>query len=111
MPIATGGYFDDGAHRDMVSVAAGTPWLHGPAAFYTQGGLLVAVLLAALGLWLGRRRGVEMVLRALWVPGAMVVAFVVSSLLKSSLRESRPCLVLQVHAVEKCPGVTDYAFP
>ena len=111
MSIATGGYFDDGAYRDMVSWAADTPWLHGPVGFYSEGGLVVAVLLALLGLWLGRHRGLEMVLRALWVPGAMVVAIVVSSLLKGFFRESRPCLVLAVHPVEKCPGLTDYAFP
>lgn len=110
-PIATGGHFDDGVYRAMVSWAAGTPWLHGPVSFYSEGGLVAAVLLAVVGLWLGRRRGLGMALRALWVPGAMIVAIVGSLLLKDLFRERRPCQVLAVRPVEECPGLTDYAFP
>jgi membrane-associated phospholipid phosphatase len=110
MPIASG-HFDDGAYRDMISLARDTPWLHGPAALYTNGGLLVAVALAVLGLWLHRQRGLEMALRAIWVPGAMVVTYVVNIVLKGMIKETRPCLAMPVHVVETCPGVSDYAFP
>lgn len=105
------GFSDDGAYRWVVSLAKDTPWLHLPVTLWTSFGIVLPVLLAVLGLWLGRGRGLDTLLRAAWVPGAMVVAFVISAVIKSLVAEHRPCQVILVKTVEKCPGVTDYAFP
>lgn len=104
-------FSDDGAYRWMVRLASDTPWLHLPAILWTSFGVVLPVLLALLGLWQARERGLDALLRAAWVPGAMVVAIVISAVIKNMIAEHRPCQVILVKTVEKCPGVTDYAFP
>jgi undecaprenyl-diphosphatase len=108
---AAASYPDDGIYRWMVSLARHTGWLHGAADFWTSAGVVLPVLLALVGLWLGRRRGLDMLLRSAWVPGAMVVAFAVSLVVKNIFAEHRPCQEILVHTVDKCPGPTDYSFP
>ncbi len=99
--------FDDGAYRDMVALARHTTWLNGVASWWSDYGLVLFVLLAAVGLWRGRPAS-----RALWVPGAMVAAFAVSSLVKLAVGEQRPCRVLPIgHIAVSCPPLGDYAFP
>lgn len=102
---------DDGAYRWAVALARHTPWLHGPVSLWTSAGMAVPLLLGALGWWLGRGRGLQTVLRVAWVPGAMAVAVAISFLIKSIFAEHRPCQVILVQTVEKCPGATDYSFP
>ena len=99
--------FDDGLYRDMVALARETTWLNGAASGWSDYGLVLFVVLAAAGLWWTRSWA-----RALWVPGAMVVAFALSSLVKLAFGEQRPCRVLPVgHIAATCPPLGDYAFP
>jgi membrane-associated phospholipid phosphatase len=100
--------FDDGAYRDMVALARHTTWLNGAANLWSDYGLLLFVVLAAIGF---RRSGATW--RALWVPGAMVVAYVASSVVKIGFGEQRPCRTLPAvgHIVSACPPLGDYAFP
>jgi hypothetical protein len=100
--------FDSGAYRDMVALARHTTWLNGIANRWSDYGLLLFVALAAVGL---RRNGSGW--RALWVPCAMVAAFVFSALTKLGFAEQRPCRTLPAvgHIVAVCPPLGDYAFP
>lgn len=100
--------FDGGMYRDMVSLARHTTWLNGTASLWSDYGLFLFLLLAAIGL---RRRAETW--RALWVPGAMVTAFVVSSVVKMGFGERRPCRTLPGvgHIVSACPALNDYSFP
>jgi undecaprenyl-diphosphatase len=100
--------FDNGAYRDMVALARHTTWLNGAADRWSDYGLLLFVVLAAAGY---RRNGA--VWRALWVPGAMVVAFALSALVKIAFGEQRPCRTLPGvgHIVAACPPLGDYSFP
>jgi membrane-associated phospholipid phosphatase len=100
--------FDDGAYRDMVRLARHTTWLNGTASMWSDYGLLLFVLLAAIGL---RRSGATW--RALWVPGAMVTAYAVSFVVKVGFAERRPCRTLHGvgHIVSACPALGDYSFP
>lgn len=99
--------FDDGAYRDMVRLARHTAWLNGTANLWSDYGLLLFVVLATIGL----RRGATW--RALWVPGAMVTAYVVSFVVKMGFAEQRPCRTLHGvgHIVSACPALGDYSFP
>jgi membrane-associated phospholipid phosphatase len=99
--------FDDGLYRDMVALARDTTWLNGAASGWSDYGLVLFVVLAAAGFWWTRSWA-----RSLWVPGAMVMAFVLSSLIKLAFGEQRPCRVLSVgHIAVACPPLGDYAFP
>jgi membrane-associated phospholipid phosphatase len=99
--------FDDGLYRDMVALARDTTWLNGAVNAWSDYGLLLFLVLAAVGLWRGGSRS-----RALWVPGAMAVAFAVCSVVKVAFGEQRPCRTLPVgHIVVSCPPLGDYAFP
>ena len=100
--------FDNGAYRDMVALARHTTWMNGAANRWSDYGLLLFVVLAAAGC---RRSG--SLPRALWVPGAMVVAFGLSALAKLAFAEQRPCRTLADvgHIVSACPPPGDYAFP
>lgn len=99
--------FDDGAYRDMVALAHDTTWLNGAASWWSDYGLILFAVLAAIGY---RRTGSAG--RALWVPGAMVVAFAFSYVIKMGFGEQRPCRVLPVgHIAVTCPPLGDYAFP
>ena len=100
--------FDGGAYRDMVALARHTTWLNGIADRWSDYGLLLFVVLAAVGF--GRNGSAW---RALWVPCAMVAAFVFSALTKLAFAEQRPCRTLPSvgHIVTVCPPLGDYAFP
>ena len=98
--------FDDGAYRDMLALARHTTWLNGPVNWWSDYGLLLLIALAVLAC---RTRSTP---RALWVPGAMAVAFAISALVKLAVGEQRPCRMLPVgHIATACPPLGDYAFP
>ncbi|MGI5228048.1 phosphatase PAP2 family protein [Actinoallomurus sp. CA-142502] len=100
--------FDDGAYREMVTLARHTPWLNAAVNLWSDYGLVLFIVLAAAGL----RRGGG-VWRALWVPGAMAVAYLVSAVVKLGIGEQRPCRTLPAvgHIVSACPPLGDYSFP
>lgn len=100
--------FDAGAYRDAVSLARHTTWLNGTANLWSDYGLSLFVVLAVIGF---KRSGATW--RALWVPGAMVTAYVVSFAVKIGFAERRPCRTLPGvgHIVSACPALGDYSFP
>ncbi|MEV5573101.1 phosphatase PAP2 family protein [Spirillospora sp. NPDC052269] len=104
--------FDAGLYRAVVGVSHHTSGLNGLVNWWSDYGLALFAVLAGLAWWTARDRGLRTALTALWVPGAMVAAFVVSSVLKLMIQEQRPCRAMPtVHIAASCPGASDYSFP
>ncbi|MCW2901239.1 MAG: hypothetical protein JWO67_3504 [Streptosporangiaceae bacterium] len=104
--------FDDGAYQAMVGLARHTASLNGFINWWSDYGIALFLVLAAVWAWRARGRGMAAQASVLWVPGAMVTAFVISALIKLAISEQRPCRVIPVgHIVAVCPGAVDYSFP
>ncbi|WP_410574812.1 phosphatase PAP2 family protein [Amycolatopsis sp. cmx-4-61] len=106
-----GAAIDGGWYLDMLAFAKATPWLHGFFEVFTNAGLLLYALAAAVAWWLARgdaRRSAAV----LWVPIAVLLAYAVSNLLKITVREPRPCLRYPaVPPLFTCDFATDWSFP
>ena len=81
------------------------------AAFSAYGlGLLAVLMLVAW--WRARRSDGVVMARVLAAPLCVVAVFAADTLLKSVLREPRPCQVLPAApTLEACPAVGDWALP
>ncbi|MER8187252.1 phosphatase PAP2 family protein [Kitasatospora sp. NPDC094015] len=81
------------------------------AAFSAYGlGLLAVLMLWAW--WRARSADSTVMARALAAPLVVTVVFVADTLLKSVLREPRPCQVLAAgRTLEACPGAGDWSLP
>ncbi|MFB6888588.1 phosphatase PAP2 family protein [Kitasatospora sp. NPDC056327] len=84
---------------------------HFVAAFSAYGLGLVAVL-TLLAWWRARRADSVTLARVLTAPAVVVAAFAADTLLKSVLREPRPCQVLDAgRTLEACPASGDWSLP
>ncbi|MFD0257517.1 phosphatase PAP2 family protein [Kitasatospora indigofera] len=113
-PLALDGRAIDGGlyqRIDQLAQHLPTPVQHAVAAFSAYGLALVAMLM--LLAWRRARRADSATLaRALAAPLVVVVAFVADTLLKSVLREPRPCQVLDAgRTLEACPAAGDWSLP
>ena len=106
-------FWDDAWYRDVTAFAAHTPgWLRGVIAAGTDAALLVPALLAVLTWWRARRGPSRGVVLALLVPVATVAAVLLSEIVKSLVREERPCrTVADVVTLVPCPASGDWSFP
>jgi undecaprenyl-diphosphatase len=103
---------DAGWYRDVTEFASSTSWLHWPVVAFTDYGVLALVPAIAALLWWSKGRGAATLAGVLWVPIAVVVAYLLNSVVKALVAEPRPCRVVPgVHTVLPCDGPTDYAFP
>ncbi|WP_158588111.1 phosphatase PAP2 family protein [Actinomadura logoneensis] len=104
--------FDAGLYRAVVGVSRHTGELNGLVGWWSDYGLVLFVVLAALAWWRARDRGLRAAASALWVPGAMAAAYVLNSVVKLIAQEQRPCRAMPaVHIAVACPGASDYSFP
>lgn len=107
-----GGAIDGGWYLDLVGFARSTPWLHGFFEIYTDAGLALLAVLAAVVWWRARGKPAEEMAAALWVPLGVLLAYGVSNLVKALVQEPRPCLRYPtVQTVAPCDFATDYSFP
>ncbi|MET7684826.1 phosphatase PAP2 family protein [Streptomyces sp. NPDC005423] len=103
---------DGAAYRDVVRSAGHTPgWLNDVVAAWSAYGLALFAVLMLIGWWRARRVGPAAALTALAVPVVVVVAYGIDTLLKSAVREARPCQTLRVATLETCPATGDWSFP
>ncbi|MEU0945668.1 phosphatase PAP2 family protein [Streptomyces canus] len=107
-----GSSVDGSEYLDVVRLARHAPaWLDGAVSFWSTYGLAVFAVLAGIGWWSARRAGGAAAVTALAVPVIVIVAYGVNSLVKSAVREDRPCQSLRVSTLEACPAPGDWSFP
>jgi membrane-associated phospholipid phosphatase len=107
-----GGVIDGGWYLDVVGFARSTSWLHGFFEVYTDAGLGLLAVLAAVVWWKSRGQPAEVMAAALWVPLGVLLAYGLSNLVKVLVQEPRPCLRYPgVQTVAPCDFATDYSFP
>jgi undecaprenyl-diphosphatase len=103
---------DGSVYMDVVDSARHAPgWLDDVVSAWSTYGLAVFAVLMLVGWWRARRIGAEAAVTALAVPVVVVAAYGIDSLLKSAVRESRPCRSLRVVTLEACPAPGDWSFP
>ncbi|MGN9838471.1 phosphatase PAP2 family protein [Nonomuraea sp. H19] len=98
-------------YRDIADFALTTPaWLHTLAEVGTDAGLFVFAALfvvAALRAWRAPARDLALVIAG---PAGVVVAYVVSEVVKILVREDRPCRG-GIVTIADCPPPDDWSFP
>lgn len=120
MPAASGvsAHALDGAgvdgplYLDVAGFARNTPWLNTAMQAVTDIGLAAFAVLMVLAWWRARGRGSAATARALAVPFAVVLAYIVNDLLKPVFNEARPCHAYpDAFRLATCDPITDYSFP
>ncbi|MET9020755.1 phosphatase PAP2 family protein [Actinopolymorpha sp. NPDC004070] len=111
-PVLTPG-LDAGWYREVTEFAASTPgWLARLAEAATDAGFAVFAVLFVFAWWRSRRGDARGVALAVLAPVTTVVAYAVSEVAKSFLREERPCrAVAAVVTLAPCPVSGDWSFP
>ncbi|MGI5283484.1 phosphatase PAP2 family protein [Nonomuraea polychroma] len=98
-------------YNDIVGFALTTPdWLHTLAEVGTDAGLFVFAALfalAALRAWRAPARDLALVIAG---PAGVVFAYVVSEVIKTFVREDRPCRG-GIATIAHCPPPDDWSFP
>ncbi|MBK3573750.1 phosphatase PAP2 family protein [Streptomyces sp. MBT65] len=103
---------DGEEYTDVVDSAQHAPgWLDATVSAWSTYGLAVFAVLMVVGWWRARRVGAEAAVTALAVPVVVVAVYGIDSLLKSLVRESRPCRTFRVATLETCPAQGDWSFP
>ncbi|MEU4571560.1 phosphatase PAP2 family protein [Nonomuraea sp. ATR24] len=98
-------------YRDIVDFALSTPaWLHTFAEVGTDGGLFVFAALFLLCFWRARNAPARDLAITIAGPAGVVCAYVVSEVLKTVVREDRPCRG-GIATIAACPPVDDWSFP
>jgi membrane-associated phospholipid phosphatase len=107
-----GSSIDGEAYTDVVNSAQHAPsWLDDTVSAWSTYGLVVFAVLMVVAWWRARRVGAEAAMTALAVPVVVVAAYGIDSLLKTAVRENRPCQSLRVATLEVCPARGDWSFP
>lgn len=112
IPSYDGARIDGSLFDDVTRFARDTQWLNSAAEAWTTYSIGLFVVLLLVGWWISRGRSDRQMTAALVAPICVVVAFLVTEVIKSQIGEVRPCRSLP-HAfiIEKCPAPTDYALP
>lgn len=113
LPTALDGPSVDGPLYTRITDLAGRAphWLDAlVSAWSTYGlGLFAVFMLAAW--WRARPGGARRMAMALAAPAVVVTAFLADTVLKSLIREQRPCRALHALTLEACPPPGDWSFP
>ncbi|MEV4801280.1 phosphatase PAP2 family protein [Nonomuraea sp. NPDC049421] len=98
-------------YHDIVDFALSTPaWLHTVAEVGTDAGLFLFALLfvvAAVRAWRGPARDLALVVAG---PAGIVLAYVLSEVVKVFVKEDRPCRG-GIATIAACPPLDDWSFP
>ncbi|GAA3175071.1 phosphatase PAP2 family protein [Nonomuraea roseoviolacea] len=98
-------------YRDIVDFALSTPgWLHGLAEVGTDAGLFLFAVLFVLCWWRARNGPARDLAIAIAGPAGVVCAYVFSEVLKTVVREDRPCRG-GIATIAACPPPDDWSFP
>ncbi|MFJ9041905.1 phosphatase PAP2 family protein [Streptomyces sp. NPDC102406] len=107
-----GSSIDGSAYRDVTNLAAHAPgWLDSAVSAWSAYGLAVFAVLMVAAWWRARRTSATAALAALAVPLVVMVAYVLNDVVKTLVREDRPCQSLRLVTLEACPAPGDWSFP
>lgn len=107
-----GSGIDGSWYTDVTNFAGNTSWLNTAMYDYTSYGIVLFAVFILAAWWPARHKDITVMTAVLAIPAAAVVAYVVNSIIKSVVGEKRPCFAYpQAFLLEKCPAVSDYAFP
>ncbi|MFI9723216.1 phosphatase PAP2 family protein [Streptomyces sp. NPDC052396] len=108
-----GSHIDGDLYRSITDEARHAPHMFNDVVTaWTSYGLGIFALLMLAAWWRARRTGAPVMARALAVPVVVGVVFAVDSVLKSLVREDRPCQTLaNSFTLEACPAHGDWSFP
>ncbi|MFE0207093.1 phosphatase PAP2 family protein [Streptomyces sp. NPDC058985] len=110
--VYDGSGVDGTAYLEVVDMAHRAPaWFDRAVSDYSSYGLTLFAALMLVGWWRARRQGAPQAIKALAVPVLTVVAFGLSTLVKQTVHENRPCRSLHVVTIEACPAPDDWSFP
>ncbi|MFI1970755.1 hypothetical protein BLA24_09420 [Streptomyces cinnamoneus] len=112
-PLFDGSGIDGGLYTDITRDAQRAPWLlNDTVATWSAFGLALFAALMLTGWWRARRSDSPMMARALATPLVVAVVYGVDVVLKSLVREERPCRSLPgSFTLEACPAPHDWSFP
>ncbi|MFB9905488.1 phosphatase PAP2 family protein [Allokutzneria oryzae] len=103
---------DAALYLSVTDFAASTPWLAGLVIAFSVYGLALLVPAFMAMLWWAKSRGAAAVAAVVWVPCAVVLAYVIDLVVKHLVAEVRPCRVVAgSHPLLPCDPPTDFSFP
>ncbi|MET9882735.1 phosphatase PAP2 family protein [Streptomyces sp. NPDC006430] len=103
---------DGPVYTRITDLAGRAPhWLDGLVSLWTTYGLGLFAVLMLVAWWRARPAGPQRTATALAAPAVVVAAFLTDTLLKSLIREQRPCRTLHTLTLEVCPPPGDWSFP
>ncbi|MER5459918.1 phosphatase PAP2 family protein [Streptomyces sp. NPDC002668] len=113
MPVAMdGGSLDGGAYMSITDAARNAPaWLDSVLSAWSTYGLALFAVLMLAAWWRARPGASPRTAMALAVPLVVVTAFTADTVIKSLVREQRPCRTLHTVTLEACPSPGDWSFP
>ncbi|MER7466963.1 phosphatase PAP2 family protein [Streptomyces sp. NPDC097981] len=113
LPIALDGPSVDGPLYTRITALAGRAphWLDALVSGWSAYGLGFFAVLMLAAWWRARAGGPRRTAMALAAPAVVVTAFLADTLLKSLIREQRPCRTLHALTLEACPPPGDWSFP
>ncbi len=108
-----GSQVDGGLYRDVTDWARTAPgWLDDVIKYWSAYGIVIFAVFMLLAWWSARRQPSEAMTRVLAAPVVVVVAYIANDLLKSVVKEVRPCQQLpHTFNLEACAAPGDWAFP
>ncbi|MEU7137007.1 phosphatase PAP2 family protein [Streptomyces sp. NPDC046261] len=113
LPVFDGSGIDGGLYTAITRDARHAPWLLNDTVSTWSAfglGLFAALMLAAW--WLARRSDSPMMARALATPWVVAVVYGVDMMLRTLVREERPCRSIpRSFTLESCPAPGDWSFP
>ncbi|MEE4545681.1 phosphatase PAP2 family protein [Streptomyces sp. V4-01] len=108
-----GSHIDGGLYRSITDAARHSPHaLDRAVGLFSSYGLVIFAVLMLLVWWRARHADPGTMAQALFAPIVVTAVFGVDMLVKSAVREARPCRSLPgSFTIESCPGAGDWSFP
>lgn len=103
---------DGSVYLAITHFAQSTPGLNASMQAFSHYGIAVCGVVMIAGWWAARTRDDRTMTAALAAPIVVVLVYLVTDAMKSSVAEVRPCRTFaDAFILEQCPPLSDYSFP